>query len=438
METSNVGRTVCEDLPTSSPPIPTPAPASAGARREGAAIRRVGTALMARQREIGGAITARIIAELPDYGAATSDLQEDLLFGATEVAGLLAGSFAAGRTLRREDATGVRELAARRVHQGVELDVFLRAYRVALLAFWDACAEESQRLRLSRPAGHALAHAAIEAIDFVTTQAAEGFLREDARVRTNSGREARDLVERLVEGRAPGPRRRHPAAPGLDPVGRLVTVVGRTEAAAQPPGDALLLARDILVERIGPPLVALRHDEIVAIARTLRAADLERVHFDAIAQGIDVRFGLGSPVEGFGEVQRAYREAVLCLAWATPTRPVVVLGDLPALETALAGTDTTARAVIAAKGTALRALDPADRTMAIETIRAFATADLNVADTAAALHLHHNTVRHRLARISATTGHDPRTFRGLVDLLCVIETLTDDAASAEPLVRPHA
>jgi hypothetical protein len=316
------------------------------------------------------------------------------------------------------------------VHQGVDLDVFLHAYRVALFAFWDACAQEAERLRLPRSAGYALARAAIEAIDIVTTQAAEGFLREETRVRTRSGREARDLVERLVAGRPPDPRRRHPAAPGLDPNATLMIFVGRVEAADQPPGDALLLALDVLAERLSPPLMALRHGELVAITRAVRVADLSAVRAVALAQGVDVRFGLGLPSAGFAGVERAYREAVLCLARATPTRPVVLLRDLPALETAMAGTDTTARAVIAAKGTGLRALEPTDRAMAIDTIRAFAAADLNVARAATALHVHQNTVRHRLDRIDATTGHDPRTFRGLVDLLCAVETLQDSPAQA--------
>ena len=357
-------------------------------------------------------------------------MQADLELGATEVAGLLAGSFAGGRALRREDVAGVRELAARRVHQGVDLDVFLHAYRVALFAFWDACAQEAERLRLPRSAGYALARTAIEAIDIVTTQAAEGFLREETRVRTHSGREARDLVERLIAGRPPDLRRRHPAAPSLDPAATLMILVGRVEAAEQSPGDALPLARDVLAERLRPALIALRHDELVAITGAVRVADLVAVRAVALERGIDVRFGLGLPSAGFAGVERAYREAVLCLAWATPTRSVVLLDDLPALETAMAGTDTTARAVIAAKGTGLRVLDPTDRAMAIDTIRAFAAADLNVARAATALHVHQNTVRHRLDRISATTGHDPRTFRGLVDLLCAVETLGDGPGQA--------
>jgi DNA-binding PucR family transcriptional regulator len=42
------------------------------------------------------------------------------------------------------------------------------------------------------------------------------------------------------------------------------------------------------------------------------------------------------------------------------------------------------------------------------------------------MHLHPNTVRYRLERIATTTGHDPRTFAGLVELLCILEMLDDD------------
>jgi hypothetical protein len=128
-----------------------------------------------------------------------------------------------------------------------------------------------------------------------------------------------------------------------------------------------------LLERIRE----LRHGELVVIARAVRDGDLLAVRAVTLAQGIDVRFGLGLPSAGFAGVERAYREAILCLARATRMRPVVLLRDLPALETAMAGTDTTARAVIAATGTGLRTLDPTDRMMAIDTVRAFAAADLS-------------------------------------------------------------
>ena len=59
-------------------------------------------------------------------------------------------------------------------------------------------------------------------------------------------------------------------------------------------------------------------------------------------------------------------------------------------------------------------------------IRAFSAADLNVAKAAEQLHVHPNTVRYRLQQIATKTGYDPRTFAGLVDLICILEMTDDD------------
>src|SRR5271169_3449276 len=157
-------------------------------RDHGPAMRRVGQALAGRYTEIGQAVAARILEEIPDYRAAAPELLNDLRAGATATVEVLARTLAEGSTVRREELGFLRELAARRVQQGVSLEVFIRAYRVALLAYWDACAEEATRLRTSRAAGFALASSAIEAIDVITSQAAEAYLREENRLRTQSGR----------------------------------------------------------------------------------------------------------------------------------------------------------------------------------------------------------------------------------------------------------
>ena len=62
----------------------------------------------------------------------------------------------------------------------------------------------------------------------------QAYLREETRVRTQSGREARDLIERLIRGQPIADQRRHPAAPGLDPTGPLVTIVGRIDETTLP------------------------------------------------------------------------------------------------------------------------------------------------------------------------------------------------------------
>jgi hypothetical protein len=399
------------------------------------ATRRVAEALAARYTDIGQAITARIIDEIPGYRDAAPELIHDLRAGATATAEVLARTLAEGSTVRREDLGFLRELAARRVHQGVSLEVFIHAYRVALVAYWDACAEEASRLRISREAGFALARSAISAVDTITTQASEAYLREETRLRTQSGRAARDLVERLIDGQPIDPGRRHPAAPGLDPTGVLLTVVGRVEQATLAVGDALQLARDLLEESMSlgtvRPLATIRHGELVLIsAGTSPRARLESLRATRQRtieeRNVDVHYGVSVPSQGFASVQQAYREAALSLSYTSATRPSGSLDELSALECALIGATATTKALIASKGNDLRELPDEDRAAAVETIRAFSDADLNVAKAAEQMHVHPNTVRYRLQQIAAKTGHDPRTFTGLVDLICILELSDND------------
>lgn len=72
--------------------------------------------------------------------------------------------------------------------------------------------------------------------------------------------------------------------------------------------------------------------------------------------------------------------------------------------------------------------------VAVETIRAFADADLNVTKASEQVHVHPNSIRYRLAQIAANTGYDPRTFAGLVDLMCILEVI-DDERGAPPAVE---
>ena len=400
-------------------------------------MRRVGAALAGRYVEIGDAVAARILEEIPDYRDAGPEVINDLRAGATATIELLVRTFAEGSTIRREDLGFLRELAARRVHQGVSLEVFVHAYRVALLAYWDVCAEEATRMRIPRAAGFALAGSAIESVDIITTQAAEAYLREETRLRTQSGRAARDLVERLINGEPIDPGRRHRAAPGLDPTGPLLTIVGRVEETTLAVGDALQLARDTLEEGMSlgatGPLIAIRHGELVAIssatAPSAKADSLRAARHRTLEEHkIDVRYGVSVPARGFPSVQQAYREATLSLSYTSASRPIVALDELSALECAVIGATATTKAVIASKGVGLRGLSPDDRAAAVDTIRAFAAADLNVANAAQRMHVHPNTVRYRLQQIATRTGYDPRTFTGLVDLICILET-TDGVRS---------
>jgi carbohydrate diacid regulator len=164
------------------------------------AIRQVGWALLEHRAELGRAIAQRIAEDIPSYRSASPVLLEDVLGGSSATGELLARAFADGVELRREDVESVREVARRRVHQGVTLETFQHAYRAALSAFWDACTDHAMRLKTTREASLQLAGFALKAMDLVATQAAEAYVREDTRIRTQSGREARDLLELLISG----------------------------------------------------------------------------------------------------------------------------------------------------------------------------------------------------------------------------------------------
>jgi DNA-binding PucR family transcriptional regulator len=414
---------------------------SSAGREHAETMRRVGQALVARYMGIGESIAERVFDEIPDYTDAAPELITDLRAGAMATVELLARTLADGTTVRRENLGFLRELAARRVHQGVSLEAFIRAYRVALLTIWDACAEEATRIGISREAGFALARSAIDAIDIITTQAAEAYLREETRIRTQSGRATRDLLERLIHGQPTDSGRRHPAAPGLDPTGQILTIVASIEQTTLAVGDALQLAFDTLEETMSlgaaRPLAAIRHGELVLITSgtspQTKIASLQAARQRTIDQSnIHVHYGVSTPSLGFSSVQQAYREASLALSYTSSRRPIVSLGDLSALECALVAATTPTKAIIAAKGNRMRTLSEEDLAVASETIRAFAAADLNVTKAADAMKVHPNTIRYRLQQLSSGTGHDPRTFAGLVDLICILETTSDDASSKPP------
>jgi hypothetical protein len=406
-------------------------------------IRRVGQALSQRDEALASAMVDRIVAEVPAYTRASGELIDQVLALSTATAHALSASMVSGRAVRREDVPMVRDHAALRLRQGIELDAFLHAYRAALFHYWDACAEEAARLQATRDASLALGRFVLDAIDTITTHAAEAYLREDARLRTQTGRLVRDLIDRLIAGQPVTGAVRHPAAPGLDPAGPMQLIVARVVAGEGDLTDALTAVRDTLEESMSRgtarPLCAVRHNEIVLIAAG--APPISRVHTAARRlreeRAIDARFGVAPSGAGFAGIPRAYTEGVLTVTYTSRDRPVVELAGLSALALALLGCDAATRTLIVAKGERLRSLPVSERATTHQTIRAFADADLNVTRAASALRVHANTVRYRLSRIAELTGHDPRTFAGLTELCCLMEARAIGAVS-DPMEREPA
>ena len=62
---------------------------------------------------------------------------------------------------------------------------------------------------------------------------------------------------------------------------------------------------------------------------------------------------------------------------------------------------------------------------------------MNVAATAKVLVLHPNSVRHRLRRIAALTGRDPRNVADLFELRAAARLLDSETMLSASLHRPH-
>ena len=388
-------------------------------------LERVGRALADRNDELVDEIVQHIREEVPVYSTVDPAVFERIRELAAPTALAISQALTRRTPVRRGDVPNIREQAADRLHTGIDLDSFLHAYRAALFLYWDRAMDETTRLRLTRAAARAVGRFVLDSIDTITTHAAEAYLREDNRVRTQTGRAVGDLIDSVLGGRPTLPRRS--VAPGINPSRPLQVVIARIINTDDDVNAALTTALEILDENLAlgatSPLSTIRHQEIVVIAPG--APPLSRLHTAArrARDQHEITLGIGvsdSPM-GFAGVPQAYAEATLTLSYTSPTRPVVALAELRALQLLLLGAGDTTRQLIGKHGQRLHVLPAKEREVAIQTIVAFTTASMNISAAASALGVHPNTVRYRLERIARTTSLDPRTFTGLADLHCIIE-----------------
>lgn len=387
--------------------------------------------ILARIDEIVPKARARILEEEPLYRrlspAELGDVTE-LLYRNFRMLALAM----AGEQVGPEQLDYVAEHVRARVRMGIPLEAVIEAYRTGMNVYWEECTAEVASLGLSRDAAVNLARTMSEAMDTLTTHAAAAYVREESYQRAINEKAARDLLDALLRGDVEAARDvPHSAAPGLDPQEDLVVVVGRISTEDGTPAGALergaAALADCLATRRASPLLVVRERAIVAVVPAEdREQQVARLMSTRTAlrneTGISLYCGLSSPRAGFAQVAVAYEQAALAVSRASEERPVVSLAALPALQHLLLGATGSTRAQLLEKSQAIAELGGAGATLK-QTIGAYARSNMNVTRAAAALHVHENTLRYRLRRIHEQTGHDPRTFDGLVELTCLVAAL---------------
>ena len=130
--------------------------------------------------------------------------------------------------------------------------------------------------------------------------------------------------------------------------------------------------------------------------------------------------GVSTVQRGLSTLGGAYREASQALRRVAESGGVLSLPDLSAFEYLTLRDDEVARRLIAPEIERFVAEDRAHGGQLIDTLLAYAEADLNAKAAAETLLIHVNTAHYRLGRIAEKTGCDLRRLSDVIDLLIAV------------------
>jgi hypothetical protein len=284
---------------------------------------------------------------------------------------------------------GVYEAIGRAEYRaGRTLDALQSAYRVGARVAWRAAVELAEASLDSRVLV-VFAEAIFAYIDRLADAAVSGYAREQA-LREGSAQARRHaLVELLLRGEA-----RDPAA---------------VERAAEQAGWPLPAHLAVVALGDGDPMRVVHRMPVGTIGATLDAGGLLVVpdpdgpgRRRQLAVGLRRQLGVLGPTVVWARAHDSARRALT--GW--PLHAAGRLGDGALaradehlLDLALVADDALARDFVEARLAPLRAMKPAARDRAAQTLRAWLDAHGDVTATAHALHIHPQSVRYRLARL---------------------------------------
>jgi PucR family transcriptional regulator, purine catabolism regulatory protein len=221
---------------------------------------------------------------------------------------------------------------------------------------------------------------------------------------------------------------------GVDPTGQVAVIaVAVAGSPADAVGDLTDVISSFLVDRGLAALVATGTRETVALfswppaqgrslrtlAEELQRATSRRIGVGRVLVGIG---GLSDGTAGLREILVQARETCRSLQQQRGGSLVQAFADLNNHRLLLGMLDDDARTRFS--DGVLGAMRDHDRRRGSDleaTLRAYLELDGSYAETAARLHVHVNTLRQRLAKITELTGRDPRRTGDQVDLVLALE-----------------
>jgi sugar diacid utilization regulator len=392
-----------------------------GARER--AIRVLASRLAGQKEELAWRMVECWRQEIVDYRVPSDRRMLDEEFGfAVENVDALVASVASGSPVPEDHFERSREIAARRVHQGVALGSFLHAGRL-----WErVCLQTVLSVARTdvpheREAALEIAGQIADLADRVATAATGGFLDEIA----GRGLLRRDLLDALLTGKGDADHTLRLARMlHLRLAASYVVVIVRGERVALPATREQPLAARRSLDRIveetrkhmqpsaGSLLTGMRNADVVVLYPTVGAADRKTVRHDcealAEALGADASIGMSEWHEGRTTIATALVEAMDAAKIAASTeirgRPV---GIDEVLVDSMLDSSIPAQRILKETLEPLVNYDASHNTALLKTLRAYLSARLNITKSATTLFVNPNTVVYRLQRIKEICGRDP-------------------------------
>jgi hypothetical protein len=401
-------------------PVSTRRPTRAGATQEQAKpeLRRLAALVMSDAAQIADAITRELLTQEPTYREGEARVPEEDLRATVhgDVEAVLA-HLATGQSLDPE-LRAQREIGERRAEQGLPLESLLRAYQLGAQLTWqrlvDAALEDPDADLADLLRGGSYLW---EVVDQLCIEVATAYRKASAAIARRKAQRREILFDALLDGR------------GAD-----VTLAREAAVALFLPveGPYVVVVSDEPLEFGSEPELALRSKGmascwrvrgkrqigIVAPAHVTAAQLAETLSPHAVG-----RAGLSPPTAYLGGVAELVRLAELALLTVTPGRTEVALFDDNMVGGLIVSAPDVARRLADRVLSPLLALEPASRTLLIETLRAYFEADGSVAVAADRLFCHRNTVLNRLRRAEGLMGLDLSRPQDLTTLIVVLESL---------------
>jgi hypothetical protein len=349
---------------------------------------------------VDGVVT-RIRDEIPEFRR----LSADALGGA--VRGNVLRALAALREIRPpsdEELAGAAAVGRERAEQGLLVDAVLHAYRITTTAVWSRFGELARERGADVASVLAFSETLWRWADAVMDVVATAHREVELELAREEQQRRDAFVLAAVTGAIDAAElRRDGAAFGLDPQRQYVPLRARSATSPEPLPRrvALALAGD------GGLVTSFEHD-LVGIAA--RPPD----PIAGVVAGVGPPSRLSELGSAFALASRALQTAI-----AFGQDGVFSLSDL-SIRPAILVDDALGDAFVTRYLTPLTELGRLGAELE-DTLRTWFELDMRVEDTARALHVHTNTLRHRLRRFEQTTGANLKHPRDLMELWWALE-----------------